>query len=193
MLKFLVFGVGIAISGVQMAAIRLITPYFGSSLVTWAGAIGLVMLYLALGYWLGGKLASDKPRATLPYILAAVSGLLIALVPLVASFILDIFVNLGQVTGTISGLVLLLALPSVLLGAINPVAVQLLLKKAEKSGNAVGTVNWLTTIGNLCGLFASVLGLLPTVGVRGTFLILAGVLLAFSAPGLLLRKINLES
>jgi hypothetical protein len=188
MIKLLVFGAGVAISGVQMAAIRLITPYFGGSQIVWACAIGLLMLYLAIGYWLGGRLAVLNLRPSLPYTITGLSGLLCGIVPLVSSFLLEFTLNFGQIGGTLISLVTLFALPSVLLASINPLAIQISLKTADQTGRTVGNIYWLTTVGNLSGLFGTVLFLLPSIGVRATFITFALLLFGLALPGLLKIK-----
>src|ERR687893_636345 len=67
-----VFLSGGVLLGVEMAASRVLAPYFGNSLFVWGALIGVVLTGLSVGYWAGGALADRLPAARL---LFAVIGL----------------------------------------------------------------------------------------------------------------------
>jgi hypothetical protein len=46
--------------GLEISASRLLAPHFGTSVVVWTNVIGVVLLALSLGYYLGGKLAEGQ-------------------------------------------------------------------------------------------------------------------------------------
>ena len=60
-LAALVFGAGTGSLATEIAASRLLAPYFGSSTIVWANLIGIVLAGLAFGYWLGGRSPTGGP------------------------------------------------------------------------------------------------------------------------------------
>src|SRR4051794_41578021 len=108
-LRLLVFVVGAGSLGAEIAAVRLLAPFFGASTIVWANTIGVVLVALSVGYWLGGRLADRHPNMRglcLPPLFAA--GV-VAVVALSAGPLLK--VAGGAVLGT-SARALLRALPS---------------------------------------------------------------------------------
>src|ERR671923_35634 len=60
-IELIVFVVGAASLGAEIAAARLLAPWFGASTIIWANTIATVLVALSAGYWLGGRLADRDP------------------------------------------------------------------------------------------------------------------------------------
>ena len=88
-LSLLVFVVGTGSLGAEIAAVRLLSPYFGASTVVWANTIGIVLVALSLGYWLGGRFADRHPHMRGLCLLALAAAALLAVVPFLADPLLD--------------------------------------------------------------------------------------------------------
>src|SRR5262252_6149022 len=89
----LVFGAGIGALATEITASRLLEPYFGSSTVVWANLIGLVLAALALGYWLGGRIADRHPTPSLLGFIVLAAAVCIEAVPFLARPFLDLTVQ----------------------------------------------------------------------------------------------------
>ena len=59
-------------------------PYFGASTIVWANTIGVVLVALSVGYWLGGRLGDEHPHLRGLCLLVAGAAILLALVPFAA-------------------------------------------------------------------------------------------------------------
>lgn len=190
-----VFVGGMTSLGVELSAARLLDPFFGNSLIIWAVLIGMVLLYLTVGYYVGGKWADQKPYYRVMYQITAWSAFLIGVVPVVARPVLAWSVrgfaeySAGILAGSLLGVVALFAIPVTLLGCVSPFAIRLSMEDEgiESSGNVAGGLYALSTVGSLVGTFLPVLVLIPNIGTRNTFFFFSFVLLAISLVGLLME------
>jgi spermidine synthase len=178
-LELVVFVVGAASLGGEIAAARLLAPFFGTSTIVWANTIGVVLGSLAIGYWLGGRFADRHPNAAGLCTLVLIAALAVGLVPFAADPFLDLAVealdrvSAGAFIGSLAAVLLLVAPPMVLLGAVSPYAIRLAIERVEESGSVAGRMYAISTLGSLFGTFASALLLIPLIGTRRTFLVFA--------------------
>lgn len=175
---------------IELAGSRLLAPYFGTSLYIWAVLVGLVLLYLTVGYLIGGKLGDRRPEPALLFQLTAWAAFITGLIPLVAKPILSFssvgFANLdaGVFLGSLFGVVLLFAAPVTLLGCVSPFAIRLAMSDATKAGGTAGSIYALSTVGSILGTFVPVFLLVPVIGTPRTFYLLSLLLLGLSVVGL---------
>ena len=57
MLEIIAFCCGALVMVLEMVGARVLAPHVGTSAVVWTSLIGVVLACLALGAWLGGRLA----------------------------------------------------------------------------------------------------------------------------------------
>jgi predicted membrane-bound spermidine synthase len=183
---------------VELAAVRLLTPWFGSSLVVWTNVIAVVLLALSLGYLIGGRLSSGpSPLRRIGWALCAASAL-VALLPALAGPV-DAFFVPGRLTldeaadvvlwGSLAASLLLFLPPATILGMVAPLAVEAVQRAGGgHAGGAGGRVLGSGTVGSLAGVFATSHLLLPGLGVSGTFLLAGGVLASAGVAALILGR-----
>ena len=192
-LNALVFCAGAGSLATEIAAARLLAPYYGSSTVVWANVIGLVLASLSLGYWLGGRVADRHPNPRVLGGIVLCAAVLIAVVTFVARPLLDISVegldqlSAGAVIGSFFAVLLLFAPPVVLLGMVAPFAIRLAISDVADAGSVAGRLYALSTIGSLLGTFLSALVTIPLIGTQRTLLLSAAVV-AFAGSLLLGRR-----
>jgi len=189
-LPLLVFVVGTGSLGAEIAAVRLLAPYFGASTVVWANTIGVVLVALSIGYWLGGRWADRRPDMRGLCLLALAAAVLLAIVPFAADPLLNVAVealdsiSAGAFLGSLVGVLGLVAVPVLLLGAVSPYAVRLAVTEVERAGEVAGRLYALSTAGSLVGTLLSALLFIPLVGTRRTFLIFALAIALVAVAGL---------
>ncbi len=193
MKRFLIIQVfisGMTSLALEMCASRLLGAYFGTSLYIWAALIGLILIYLTIGYFLGGRIADRYPFERILCVITAIAALTTSLIPFVSQGILSWSVSaIAQVSvsaflASLLGTVLLFAVPVTLLGLVSPFAIRLVTKHIANSGRVSGSLYAISTFGSILGAFLPVLWLIPTFGVRRTLLIFGALLFVASLWGL---------
>jgi len=194
-LYLLAFVVGAGSLGSEIAAARLLAPYFGTSTIIWANTIATVLVALSAGYWLGGRLADRDPTFAGLCRLVLVAAALLATVPFVAGPFLrgavDALdsISAGAFVGSLIAVLVLVATPVLLLGCVAPYAIRLSVATVEEAGRVSGRLYAVSTLGSLAGVFLAALLFVPFIGARRTFLVFALALAAAAALGLARRAI----
>ncbi len=189
-LRVVVFVSGGVSIGIELAASRLLAPFFGTSLFIWANLIGLTLIYLSIGYAVGGRIADRWPHITLLYAITALAAFVTGLIPLLAQPILAqsltafAAISLGGFYGSLVGTLILFAVPVTLLGCVSPFAIRLALASVSGAGNTSGSLYALSTVGSIVGTFLPTFLLIPRIGTFRTFYVFALVLLVASLIGL---------
>src|SRR4051794_4069326 len=189
-LSVLVFVVGTGSLGAEIAAVRLLAPYFGASTIVWANTIGVVLVALSVGYWLGGRLADRHPSMPALCLTSLIAAALLAIVPFAADPLLGLAVDAideisaGAFLGSLLAVLVLVAVPVLLLGTVSPWAIRLGVRSVEEAGTVAGRLYALSTAGALVGTLMSALVVIPLVGTRRTFLVFALAIAVVSVLGL---------
>jgi spermidine synthase len=182
------FVVGAASLGAEIAAARLLAPWFGASTIVWANTIATVLVALSAGYWLGGRLADRDPSLRGLGRLVLLGAVLLGLVPFVSGPFLRVSVDAldrveaGAAVGSLLAVLVLIAAPVLVLGCVAPYAVRLSIGGVDEAGRVAGRLYAISTLGSLVGTFLAALVLIPLVGTRRTFLTFA---LALAVVGVL--------
>ena len=185
-----VFFAGCASLAVELSASRLLGNYFGSSNLVWAAIIGLILIYLSVGYTLGGKWADRSPEYRTFFSILLWASLCIGLVPLVSRPILRFAsqafdeMRMAELFGSFAAVLALFSLPVILLGTASPFAVRLAMDDTQKSGSVAGKIYTISTLGSFIGTFLPVIFLIPAIGTYKTFVALSAMLMAAAFIGL---------
>jgi predicted membrane-bound spermidine synthase len=188
--KLLVLLGGITTLTVEMAAARLLGAYFGSGNSVWASIIGLILLYLAVGYFIGGRWADLNPEAVTLYRIVAWGAFLAGLIPFAGRVVLPVLEDQQLPLAFVVpiALILLFAVPVGLLGCLPPFALRISLQNIETVGQSAGNIYAISTLGSILGSLAPVLVLLPSLGTTATYLIASLLLLAAALGALFLEN-----
>ena len=197
LLIVLVFVAGASSLAVELSASRLLAPYFGTSLFVWANLIGLILLYLTIGYYVGGRLADRFPRPGVLYLLTTVAAFLVGVIPFISRPILGWALtsfatySISVFYGSLVAVILLFAIPMILLGCVSPFAIRLRIEQVGRAGHTAGQLYAISTAGSILGTFLPVLWLIPTIGTRYTFFVFAVSLLLVSIVGLITTQLSI--
>ncbi|MER7439538.1 fused MFS/spermidine synthase [Micromonospora avicenniae] len=179
---FLVFFSSGAVLVLETVALRLVGPYVGVTLQVTSSVIGVALAAIAYGAWTGGRLADRRdPRPLLAPALV--------LAGIATAVTLPVVRYAGEVLrgGAASAILLLVALavfvPALLLSAVTPLVVKLQLADLRRTGQVVGR---LSSIGTLGGITATLLTGFVLVAALSSTVILLALAVSLGVAGLVL-------
>lgn len=185
-----VFVAGMSTLAIEFTTSRMLQTVYGTSNIVWANVIGLVLLFLTLGYFWGGRLADKRPFPHTFYTLVAWAGFSSVFFLLLTSVLLKTAasalatINVGAIVSSLIGVIFALAVPVTLLGCISPFAIRLAVNNVEEAGRVSGRIYAISTWGSLLGTYLPVLWVIPLAGSRLTALIFGSLLLLVGLGGL---------
>lgn len=165
----------------ELVGSRLLAPYFGNSLFVWTALIGVILGFMSLGYYLGGRLADRRLDAGVLFWILIVSASAIALISFSESWLLPTIVAGGATrVSMVLTAVLLFSVPATLMGMVPPYCIRMRLEAIADSGAAVGSLYALSTVGSIVGTFATGFWLLSLFGTHAMLLLLSAALVALA-------------
>jgi spermidine synthase len=182
----LAFGSGLGVLVLEISGGRLLAATYGLSTVPWTGVIATVLAGLALGNSLGGWLA-DRGRASL-HLLFLGAAAWVAVPSLgenLPAWFLD---RAGFLGGSLLTSMTYFLVPSVFMGGVTPVLVELTTERVEEVGRRFGDVGAWSTAGAIAGTLAGGFVLLPAFSVGGVLAAVGAAFLLFGALGAALEE-----
>ena len=194
-LTIAVFVSGAVLLGVEIAASRVLSPFFGNSLYVWGSLIGVVLAGLAAGYWAGGALADRWPTPSLLVVVILSGGAGVLAIPLLDEHVLEWIVSWdpGPRLNPLFASVVLFGLPSIVLAGVTPIAIRLAAVAIARLGRTAGRLFSVSTIGSIVGTFATAFWLIPELGTDQVLAVSAAALFAGAAVVALAERLPLAA
>ena len=178
-----VFICGAIIMALELIAARVLSPYVGSSNPIWTSIIGVILISMSLGYWLGGKMADKKHSFNILAVIIITSAIMVSIVPILETNCVKVLALTGLPLGVVAILSALIAfaLPSLLLAMVSPYAIKLMEVSGDNVGSISGRLSAVSTLGSIFGTFFTGFCLIPIMGSRMLILLCSFVLILLAA------------
>ncbi|MFA5109903.1 MAG: fused MFS/spermidine synthase [Desulfobaccales bacterium] len=160
----LIFITGAVTLSLEVLASRIMTPYFGVSLYIWAGILSITLIFLALGYQLGGQMSQHRDQAALQQSLLAAplwAALSIVVATVLYPIVFPRLSAINLIVASFVGGIILLALPLVVLSGMNPLLIALARDSRPTGDGGAGRVFFISTVGSVAGVLLTAFLIIP--------------------------------
>jgi spermidine synthase/MFS family permease len=188
---FFIFCNGLAITAIEMTASRYLAPFFGTSTIVWANIIGVILIALAIGYSIGGKISQLFNDYKVFYLIGLMGGVLALALPIVLGLIFNRFplfannIPFWESLGSFMVSLVIFGIPVSFLAMLSPFAVRLISSEVNSVGNKAGNLYAVSTFGSVIGIYLSTFITVPYWGVKNTFFVMALMMMILSIIGLI--------
>ena len=171
-LEIVVFICGAMGMIIELVAARVLSPYVGSSNLIWTSIIGIMLTFMSLGYWIGGKIADKKQDIKQLSEFICITAIAISLIPILETIIVNSLIKIieSRIIVAIISSIILFGIPSFMLATVSPITVKLKNNELHEVGQVSGKISSLFTIGSIFGTFFAGFILIPNIGVSNIIL-----------------------
>jgi len=194
----LVFLGGFILMVLEVVGARFLAKDFGSSFHVWVSQIGVVLIALALGYYLGGALADRWQRLSLLVALLVPAGVALLLIPNCAVWLIDAIVTrhpldqpippAWQKLDPVLGSSLVFLMPCVVLATLSPYMIRLATQSLSQVGRTSGFIIGASTLGSIAGVFVSGFILIDHMRISSIFRLMGGLTLLLGCGCLVMDR-----
>jgi len=162
-LYMIAFVSGAILMGIEIAGSRILAPGFGTSIFVWGSLIGLFMGAMALGYWIGGKLADSSPSFKLMATVVSMAGVWTMFIPHFGPSICESIARnvTHRMWGPLLASMALFAAPIFLMAMVTPYCIKLRTTSLAGLGGVAGRLTALSTFGSIVGTLGTTFFLIP--------------------------------
>jgi len=167
---------------IELVAGRLIARHVGSSIYTWTSVIGVVLAGIALGNYVGGRIADRFSSKRTLAVLFLVSSATAAGISLFDNIVAG-WTILGELSWPMhvaSHVALVFFLPSTMLGTISPVVAKMALDLGYQTGRTIGSVYAWGAVGSIVGTFLTGFWLIAWFGTQAIVWGVAGIMIVLA-------------
>ena len=166
-LEIIVFLAGAISMGLEIVAARVLSPYVGNSNIVWTSIIGIILISMSIGYWIGGKKADNEADENTISSIILYSAVATSLISLLETVLVNKIAESIEslIISAILCAIAVFSIPSFLLAMISPIAVRIKINDKNNIGMTSGKISSLSTVGSIIGTFLMGFVLIPHIGV----------------------------
>ena len=195
---------GFVIMSIEVLGFRVMATNFGSAFYISPVVIGVVVIAMSIGYYLGGWSADRYPRLRLLGLFLLIAGITTILIPLYktplnewifdtevfskplySAFSPDEKVNPWMWADVFLSAFIMFFMPSMMLACVLPFTIKLASSDIEHAGRTSGALIAISSLGSILGVFLTSLWLINTWGIAKNLTILGIMLVALAAMAVL--------
>ncbi len=148
------FIAGFSLMVVELTSTRILAVYVGASIYTWTSVIGIILLGLAIGSYLGGRLIDRYYSSKTLFIFFILSSFFVAFIPILSNqSSLFVSLDLPLITTVILISLILFLLPAIFIGTLYPSLLKFYLENIAVVGKKSGILSMFWSIGSIVGTF----------------------------------------
>ena len=198
-MELISFLCGLSVMVLELAGMRIITPFLSSNFIVWTSVIGIIMVSLSFGYYFGGKLSDKNPTANRLSLIIFLAGLYILVIAVFQfqflKFITEtIDINIYYLSIIVA--IVMFTIPSFLLGIVSPYLIKYVIIDRSipenKIGSTVGKFYAISTIGSIIGTFLCGFILIIFLGIETIFYGLSFILFLCAFICIVKKKYKLK-